>query len=152
MVTVRTDLGDLHDLARNIRVEEVGSITSTNIQGALDQLASGVVTVPNIRKPTSAATIAILSSDIEVGIDTRTTAVTATLPSAVAWAAANPTGLDLTLIDYYGNAATNNITPSPFAGDSIDWGGVTPTINANFGNLRLRPDTARPGWYVRGVN
>lgn len=151
MVRVVTDLGDLHDLARNIRVEEVGSITSTNIQGALDQLASEL-TVPNIRKPPSAATVAIVSSDIEVGIDTRTTAVTANLPSAVAWAAANPTGLDLTLVDYYGNAGTNNITPSPFAGDSIDWGGITPTINANFGNLRLRPDTARPGWYVRGIN
>lgn len=147
-------------VASGLQIEEAVSITASGVPSSgfavveIDRpfVQGAAVTVANIRKPTSAATITILSSDIEVGIDTRTTAVTANLPSAVAWAAANPTGLDLTLVDYYGNAATNNITPSAHVGDSIDWGGVTPTINANFGNLRLRPDTSLPGWYVRGLN
>ncbi|MDE2471633.1 MAG: hypothetical protein KGL35_23635, partial [Bradyrhizobium sp.] len=124
----------------------VGRTALTFVQSAA---GAGQVT---IRKPARAATVAILSSDVEVGIDTRSTAVSANLPSAAAWAAANPFGLPLTLVDYYGNAAANNITPSLFAGDSFVWGGVTPVVNANFGLLALRPDASLPGWIVRGVN
>lgn len=104
-----------------------------------------------IRKPTSGTTVTVLSTDIEVGIDTRSTAVTAVLPSAVLWAMTNRNGLELALVDYYGNAFTNNITPSLFAGDSFNWTGV-PVINGSFGSLKLRPDPSLPGWVVRGLN
>lgn len=92
-----------------------------------------------------------LITDVEFAVDTRTNAVTVNLPGAVAWAAANPSGLDLCVVDYFGNAATNNITPSLNAGDSFQYG-VTPKVTMNYGTLRLRPVPSLPGWYVRGVN
>jgi hypothetical protein len=155
MVLVRTNL-TTRESARLERFEPTGNVTATSVQTAIQQVdaeaASKVTQVGVVRKPASAATIAIANSDIEVGIDTRTTAVTADLPQASTWAAANPNGLELVIYDYYGNAAANAITPSLFAGDSFAYGGVTPVINANFGLLRLRPDPALPGWIVRGIN
>jgi hypothetical protein len=155
MVQVMTNL-TTRESARRERFEPAGNVTSTNVQTAIQQVdteASGkVAQVGTIRKPPSAATVAVLTSDIEVGLDTRTTAVSATLPSAIAWSGANPNGLELVLNDYFGNAATNNITPSLFAGDTFAYGSVTPVISANFGLLRLRPDPSLPGWVVRGVN
>ncbi|HYM31810.1 MAG TPA: hypothetical protein VEU47_10945 [Candidatus Cybelea sp.] len=157
MVQVRTNLTS-RESARGERFEPTGNVTSTNVQGAIQQVdteAAGKVTkVGTVRKPASAATIAILSSDIEVGIDTRSTAVTATLPSAAAWANANPNGLELVLADYFGNAAANSITPQLFAGDHFNgvWDTTPPVINANGGALKLRPDPSLPGWIVRGVN
>lgn len=155
MVQVSTSL-TTKESARRQRFEPSGNVTATSVQTAIQQVdteAAGKVTqVGVIRKPVSAATIAIATTDIEVGIDTRTTAVSATLPSAVAWAAQNPNGLELTLVDFFGHAGTNNITPSLFSGDSFAYGGVTPVVNANFGLLRLRPDPSLPGWIVRGVN
>jgi hypothetical protein len=113
-----------------------GQITQTQLPGV------------SIRKPASAATIAVNASDIEVGIDTRSTAVTVNLPAVAAWVAANPFGLTLSILDYYGNAAANNITPSPAGGDTFNWGGVTPKILGNFGILRLRPDAAANAWMI----
>lgn len=155
MVQVMTNL-TTKESARRERFEPAGSVTATNVQTAIQQVdteaAGKVAKVGTVRKPASAAAVAILTSDIEVGIDTRTTAVSAALPSAVAWAAANPNGLELVLNDYFGNANSNAITPSLFAGDAFAYGSVTPIITAGFGLLRLRPDPALPGWIVRGVN
>jgi hypothetical protein len=155
MVQVYTNL-TTRESARRERFEPTGNVTATNVQTAIQQVdaeaAGKVEQVGTIRKPASAANVAILTSDIEVGIDTRSTAVSATLPSAAAWSAQNPNGLELVLNDYFGNAATNNITPSLFAGDTFAYGSVTPTVNANFGLLRLRPDPSLPGWVVRGIN
>lgn len=152
MVQVMTNL-TTRESARRERFEPTGNVTATNVQTAIQQVDAGkVAQVGTIRKPVSAATVAILTTDIEIGLDTRTTAISATLPSAIAWAAANPNGLDLTLVDYFGNAGTNNITPTLFAGDSFVYGSVTPIVNSNFGDLKLRPDPALPGWYVRGIN
>src|SRR6185312_9674897 len=100
MVTIRTNLGDLQESARTLRFEQSGDITDTNVQDAIATLDSTkTAKVGTIRKPASSATVSILTSDIEVGIDTRTTAVTANLPSAASWAAANPNGLELVLVD-----------------------------------------------------
>lgn len=153
MATVRTLLGMLES-ARKVRVEPTGSITATNTQKALEALDTGKVTqVGTMRLPASAATVAITTADLEVGIDTRSTAVTATLPSAAGWASANPNGLELTLIDLFGGAATRAITPSLNGADTFFYGGVTPTITSNFGLLKLRPaGSPVTGWYVRGIN
>jgi hypothetical protein len=152
MVVVRTTLG-LSESARRWRYEPTGNVTATNVQTAIQQVdteaAGKVAQVGTIRTPASSATIAILTTDIEVGIDTTSTAVSATLPSAAAWAAANPNGLDLSLVDIKGNAGTNNITPTLNGSDVFSYGGVTPVINGNFGVLRLRPTST--GWYVRGL-
>ena len=151
MVLVRTNL-TTRESARLERFEPTGNVTATNVQTAIQQVdaeAAGKVTqVGTVRKPASAATIAILSTDIEVGIDTRSTAVGANLPSIASWAAANPNGLELTLYDYYGNALANNVTPAANGGDTINWGGITPKIVSNFGLLKFRPDTSVNAWMV----
>lgn len=105
-------------------------------------------TAQAIQKPASAATINISSNWVEVGIDTRSTAVTVNLPSIATWAANNPFGLPLSILDYYGNASANNITPMPNGTDGFQWGGVTPLVESNFGILRLRPDVAAAKWMV----
>jgi hypothetical protein len=156
MTIVRTQLATVES-ARRERVEPTGGITATNVQTALQGLDTAIGSklgpVATERQPASAATIAILTTDVEVGIDTRTTAVTANLPSAAAWATANPNGLELTLIDIFGNAAANNITPALNGADTFFYGGVTPIITSNFGLLKLRPaGSPVTGWYVRGIN
>lgn len=152
----RGRLGQIEDACR-VRVQRVGGIVSTTVQGALkalDAAVSGKLSqVGTMRMPLSAATIPITTADIEVGIDTRTTAVSATLPSASAWAAANPNGLELTLVDIRGNAAANAITPTLNGADTFFYGAVTPTVTSNFGLLKLRPaGVPVTGWYVRGIN
>lgn len=103
--------------------------------------------VGTIRRPAAAAVVAILTSDIEVGIDTSATAVTANLPSATAWAAANQNGLELTLLDYTGNADTHNVTPV-LSGSDIFVGGFTPQLLNPFALIKLRP-VPGVGWYLR---
>ena len=104
------------------------------------------------RLPAVAGTVAILTSDVEVAIDTSGGAVTVTLPSAAAWAAANPLGSPLTIQDKNGHAATNHITPTLNGGDTFR-GGVTPVVTANYGSLVLRP-AGNPvtGWKLVSLN
>lgn len=158
MSTIHTDLGDTRESARRVRVEMTGGIVHSSVQTELQALDTGKSNiVGTARAPASAATVAILTSDIEVEIDTTSTAVSAALPSASAWAAANPNGLELTLIDINGHASTHNITPTLNGADTFAYGSVTPTITADFGILKLRPmcatgTTTVIGWYVRGLN
>src|SRR6266850_2568430 len=87
------------------------------IDPAAEFFSGFVPVVGTIRLPAAAATIPILTTDIEVGIDTTSTAVSATLPTATAWAAIQQNGLELTLFDYAGHADTHNITPATSGGD-----------------------------------
>lgn len=156
MTTIRTTLG-FGENARRWRFEPTGNVTSTNVQTAIQQVdteAAGKITqVGTARLPVYAATVNILTTDVEVGIDATTGAVSTPLPSASAWAAANPNGLELTIFDYKGQAATHNITPS-LNGADVFVQGVTPVIKAAYGDIKLRPvgSPAINGWYVRGVN
>ena len=157
MVQVKTNIGT-HESARRERFEPSGNVTATNVQGAIQQVdteaAGKVAQVGTIRKPASAATVTINTTDIEVGIDTRSTAVTVDLPGVVAWSAQNPNGLELTISDYYGNAAANAITPALSGSDVFAgaWGTSGPVIKTDSGILKLRPDPAVPAWIVYGAN
>jgi phage-related tail fiber protein len=130
------------------------STTSVTIDTTISAAGgSPLLSIGTIRMPAAAATIAIFATDTEVGIDTTSTAVTATLPSATAWASVNQNGLELALVDIRGNAAAHNITPQLNGADTFFYGGVTPKINVNFGLLKLRPaGSPVSGWYVRGVD
>jgi hypothetical protein len=155
MTTVRTSLG-WGENARKWRFEPTGNVTATNVQKAIEQVdteaAGKMAQVGTARLPAAAATVNILTTDIEVGIDATSTAVSCPLPSAAVWAAANQNGLELTIFDYKGQAATRNITPS-LNGADVFVQGVTPVIKAAYGDIKLRPvGSPVNGWYVRGVN
>lgn len=157
MVQVSTSLHTQQDNARKTRFEPTGNISATSVQQAIQQAdveaAGKVAQVGTARLPAHAASIPILSSDVEVGIDTGTAPTACPLPSVAAWAAANPNGLELTIFDSTGHAATNNITPS-LNGTDVFTQGVTPVIKTNFGEMKLRPIITGGinQWFVRGVN
>lgn len=125
-----------------------------SVQLSLAQIIAALFVAPTIRLPAFGASISILTSDIEVGINTGTGAVNVNLPSALAWSRVFPggsTGLDLVIVDVTGNAPTHNITPVLNGADTF-LEGVTPVITTAFGSMRLRPK-GNPvnGWYIRGL-
>lgn len=153
MTTIATSLRQTRDSAKLIRSATFGAVTATNVQDALTGLDAGKVSaVGTARFPASAASVAILSTDVEVGIDTTAAAVATPLPSAAAWAAANPNGLELTIFDHTGSGGAHNITPSLNGADT--WvQGAAPVIASNFGLLKLRPmGSPVNSWYVRAIN
>jgi hypothetical protein len=99
------------------------------------------------RLPGSGATIAITSSDQEVGIVTVGGAVTCTLPTVASWAANNTQGQSLCIFDYDGHAAANNISFTLAGADTFV--GTAPVINTNNGNVVLRPISSTNQWYIR---
>lgn len=154
MVTVRTELNNTKEAARLERFEPTGNVSATDVQNAIQQVdteASGKVPqVGTARLPANAASVTILTTDVEVGINTSSQAVACTLPSVAAWAAANPNGLELTVFDYSNNASVNNIT---FTASDTFVQGATPSVTANSGLVKLRPVIGTSNqWYVRGVN
>ena len=156
MVQVSTNL-TTRESARKQRFEPAGNVTATNVQTAIQQVdaeaAGKQAQVGTARLPAAAATINILTSDIEVGIDATGSAVSCPLPSAAAWAAANPNGLELTIFDFKGQAVAHNITPSLNGGDTFVQGAV-PVIKTAFGQIKLRPvgSPTVNGWFVRGID
>lgn len=151
MVVARTDLGNTKEAARRERFEPSATNTATNVQEAI-QNAAIAPTNPSARLPGSAATVAILSTDTEVGINTATTAVSVNLPSIATWLAANPLGLDLMIFDDTGNAGTHNITAVPNGTDSFVQS-ITPVITGNYGKMSLRPVLGAPNkWFIKGLN
>jgi hypothetical protein len=151
---IRTDFGDTRESAREIRAEKVGGLTGTSVQTDLQVLDAGKINATGTaRYPAQAASINILTTDVEVGIDTSVAPTTVVLPSAAAWAAAQPNGLELCIFDRNGHAFSNNITPS-LNGADVFVEGVTPKITQVFGILKLRPvgSPSVNAWKVRGLN
>lgn len=155
MTTIATSVRPMGN-ARRDRFEPSGNVTATNVQTAIQQVdteaAGKVLQVGTARLPVAASTVNILASDIEVGIDATSSAVSTPLPSAATWAAANPNGLELTIFDYKGQAATHNITPT-LNGTDVFVQGIVPAIKAAYGEIKLRPvGSPVNSWYVRGIN
>jgi hypothetical protein len=109
--------------------------------------------VPTIRLPVFASTINILASDIEVGVNTSAGPVTVNLPSALTWSSTRSLGLDLTILDASGLAATNNVTFVLNGGDIVLQMPTLPPLTQNYASLRLRPfgTVSVVGWYIRGI-
>jgi len=128
------------------------SVTVNPLYTAEDEHDSAVPpTAP--RLPAAAPTIAISQDDVEVGIDTTSAATVCTLPDVQAWLIANTGGLDLTIFDFTGHAATNNITFT-LNGTDVFTQGASPAVQTNYGELRLRPIVTGTGvnqWFVKGV-
>ncbi len=156
-------VGDISGVAPNFPAEPANVVFAGPASGVphtpgFRSLVVADLIAPTLRVATSTASVNFLVTDIELGIDTRTVSATVFLPTVASWYASNPIGLDLCIVDIFGNAGTRNITPQLGPGDTFLYGGVTPVINANFGNLRLRPvlgtalGTTTNSWYVRGIN
>lgn len=146
MVRVVTDLGDLHDLARNLRVEDVGSITSNNIQGALDAIASSSRANWQQRSIISSGDLPITSQDVVLNV-APSSALSITIP-----AASTRNGTPLILEDPTGTWAAHNPTFNCTGADTFD--GATSLVGKiNYGWIMLRPynDGVNAGYKVQGV-
>lgn len=67
------------------------------------------------------------------------------LPDVEEWLDTYNSFFPLLIMDYAGNAATYNITATPFAGQTID-GQASWSIASNYGTMALRPRGDGIGW------
>lgn len=135
-------------IATNIPDNHVGVVTPAILRSVLNSMVDSLgLTATFIREPSAAATIIILATDQEVGIDTTSSAVAANLPTSSAWATANPNGIELVIVDVTGHGDTHNITPV-VSGSDIFIGGLTPLVTSPYGLIKLRP-VPGTGWYLR---
>lgn len=143
MVTVRTDLGDLKESARHLRVETAGGLTDTDVQDALQTLQGSVATLNS--EMVAALAGARMQRDIGSSADLPIRATDSVLnvniaaPLAITVpAAATRNGAPLTFKDVGGNWATNNVTFTPTGADTFD--GLTSIVGRiNRGRLTMMP-------------
>lgn len=143
MTTVRTNLGNTRERAGQLRFEPVGSISATNVQDAIAEVAAEAL--PVLTTPTViAANGPVAVTDVVVQ-GNKAGALALTLPASAAWAAQNSKyGLPLSISDISGLASVNNITITPNGAETIG-GNASLTINADFGTYQLYPKSGG-GW------
>lgn len=147
MTQVRTNLDNTRERARQLRYEPGGTISATNVQKALEEIASEASLNPGPATPVTATPYVILTTDTFVYVNFAGP-VALTLPDAAAWLAAHANGLPLTIKDISGAAATNNITITRAGADTID-GATSYVITSDFGGVKLRPPAAG-SWAIVG--
>lgn len=144
MSIIRTQIGT-RDSARQLRSEPNGGVTATNVQGAIDQLDVRVADLEGdiaIREVTAAGEVAVTNAD---GIVLINKAVGE--PTVVNLAPAASFDHAIQIKDKKLDAATNNITITPDAGDAAGIDGLaTLPINTNGGGFRLIPSA--DGWSI----
>lgn len=150
MVTVRTQVGTAWEAARRVRFEPTGTISSTDVQRAIEEVESDAagslqpLTTPTVVTATGnvAATSVIVQTN-QAG------AITLTLPLAATWAAQNSKyGLPLSIFDISGTASTNNVTINTTGGETIS--GLASgalAISTDYGGFRFEPKSGG-GWVV----
>ena len=141
MVVIRTDVGDTIEEARRIRFEPNLPFTATNVQDAIQQgnifpktiLPTVVTGMMSPYAPSGVDTILL--------VDTTAGPVTINLPPS-----ASRNGLELTIKDGGGHAATNVITIVPNGAETID--GINPAylIDSNYAGVKLGPQDG--GYFV----
>ncbi len=134
---VRTNLNTTRQAAREIVFEPTAPITATDLQEAVEQIATQPA--PPISPTNIAATpYAPVIGDTLLWVDTSTAKVI-DLPTG-----ASRAGRLLQIKDITGNANTNNITINPAGGETID--GLSPMlIDVDFAGVTLYPKPAG-GW------
>jgi hypothetical protein len=115
MTTVRTNLGNTRERARQLRFEPTGTISSTNVQKAIEEVSGDVTSVIGpLREVTAAGDVLVSSSEGGIALNKTVGAATnVQLPPA-----ASRGGLDVVIKDLKGDAGANNITVLPDAGDA----------------------------------
>lgn len=135
MSMAKTDLRDTRERARELRFEPTGSITATNVQKAIEEMRQiDGTSIAFANSPYS-----VTNADTVLYVDTSGGAITILLQASAA-----RNGVPLSIKDVTGNAAANNITVKPVAGETIDTtytNGAPLAINADFSGYRLNPRT-----------
>jgi hypothetical protein len=142
MTTVRTQLGTVES-ARRERFEPAGSISSTNVQKAIEELDGDIVAPGGVGTVTVIASPAVIDPSTTFVYVNFAGTVALTLPDSGAWLAAHQNGLPLTIQDISGNAndSTNMITITRAGADTIN--GLTAVeIVSPLGGYKLRPPAA----------
>lgn len=133
MTTVRTDLGNTKESARRIRVETFGSITETNIQEALEQIASQPIAIVPTTVAFAASPYTVLATDVALYVDTAGGAITINLQASAIRA-----GVPIIIKDVTGHALANNIALVANGAETTD-GQASYSIGADFGGVTLNP-------------
>lgn len=148
MTTVTTQLGRTIESARRERFEPAGTIASTNVQKAIEELDADIAAIAGSgaagTQVITAGAYVILPTDTFIYVN-RAGTVALTMPDSAAWLAADTHGLGipLTIQDISGNAndTTNKITITRAGADTIN--GLTAVeIVSPFGGYKLRPPAA----------
>lgn len=125
---------------------------TTDTLYSITQIAAAIAVgaIPTARL-TTGTSVTVATTDIEVGVDPSSGAVTCTLPTVAAWSTAQQNGLELTIFDYTGHASAHNVSFTLGGSDHFVQSS-TPVITSDFGLIKLRPLPTINKWYVRALN
>lgn len=147
MTQVATNLRNTRERAKQLRFEPAGTIASTDVQKAIEEVASEAAQNPGAATIVTSTPYNALTTDTFIYVNFAG-AVTINLPDAAAWLAAHANGHPLTIKDISGAGAANNITINRAGADTID-GATSFTITSDFGGVKLRPPAAG-SWSIVG--
>ena len=135
MAIARTDLRETRERARELRFEPTGSNSATNVQKAIERMGQvGGTSVTFGMSPYTPT-----NADSVLYVDTSGGAVTILLQPSI-----DRNDEPISIKDVTGNAAANNITVTPAAGETIDstYTNAAPLVmNGDFMGYRLNPRT-----------
>lgn len=130
---IKTDIGNTRENANRIRFEQTASITATNVQDAIEQVAI----TPQALQPTPVGAgdspYTPAQTDTYLAVDTSAGPVTINLAPSV-----SRLGVPLPIKDITGNADSNPVTINAASGEDID-GFSSIEINAAYGGFKLDP-------------
>lgn len=139
MSVVQTDLRNARERAKELRYYPTTGLVATNVQDAIDFVASSGGTSPPSITPKvvtfAMSPYTILTTDYLILVDTSGGAVTLQTGAAAA-----RTNKEVTIKDSTGNALTNNISILRTGAETID-GLTTYPIASDFGAVTLSPET-----------
>lgn len=136
MTIVRTDLRDTRERAREQRFEPTGAVTATNVQKAIEQVATTPQAVSGTSVNAAMSPYTVLSTDAMLYVDSSAGAVQILLQASAA-----RLGVPLGIKDVGGAAATNNITLTPSGVETID-ALTSMVLDSNYGGVQLNPRTS----------
>lgn len=135
MTLLRTDLGNLKESARRERFEPTGSISETNVQKAIEQVASQPPVLAQTNITAAMSPYTVLATDVFLAVDPSGGAVRIDMQPNL-----DRDGVGLTIKDVTGHAATNAISIYGNGSELIDTLSPYP-INSDFGGVYLVPIT-----------
>jgi hypothetical protein len=135
MTVLRSDLHNTRQSARELRFEPTGSITATNIQGAIQQAASQPIVLVPTAVNFAASPYTVKATDTFLAVDTSGGIVVIDLQ-----AEASRLGVPLTIKDVTGHAAAHPMSVVPNGAETVDTLAPYP-LAGDFAGVTLIPHT-----------